>query len=79
MPDSNATWRKSSYSSGEGGECVEVGHSPWRKSSYSNGEGAQCVEVAAAADVAVRDTTDRQGPTLTFTPAAWTRFTASLG
>ena len=79
MTDTNATWRKSSYSSGEGGECVEVGHSPWRKSSYSNGEGAQCVEVAAAADVAVRDTTDRQGPTLTFTPGAWTRFTASLG
>ena len=50
----------------------------WRKSSYSNGEGSECVEVAAAAGVAVRDTTDRQGPTLTFTPGAWDRFTASL-
>jgi hypothetical protein len=24
MSDSNATWRKSSYSSGQGGQCVEV-------------------------------------------------------
>jgi len=50
----------------------------WRKSSYSNGEGSQCVEVAAAADVAVRDATNRQGPLLTFSAGAWERFTASL-
>jgi hypothetical protein len=50
----------------------------WRKSSYSNGEGSECVEVAAAASVAVRDTTDRRGPVLAFTPGAWSRFTASL-
>ncbi|MEU4684316.1 DUF397 domain-containing protein [Streptomyces xinghaiensis] len=38
-------WFKSSYSSGEGGECVEVAMT-WRKSSYSSGEGGECVEVA---------------------------------
>ena len=57
MTDSNATWRKSSYSSGEGGQCVEA---------------------ANANGVAVRDTTDRQGPMLTFSAGAWERFTASL-
>lgn len=78
MSDSNTTWRKSSYSGGQGGQCVEVGHPPWRKSSYSSGEGGQCVEVAGADGVAVRDTTDRQGPMLTFSARAWGRFTASL-
>lgn len=40
------TWRKSSYSTSNGGECVEVG--TWRKSSYSTGNGGNCLEVAAA-------------------------------
>jgi Domain of unknown function (DUF397) len=78
LTDSNATWRKSSYSNGEGAQCVEVGTPPWRKSSYSGGSGGQCVEVADADGVAVRDTTDRQGPMLTFSAGAWARFTASL-
>ncbi|MFD7526506.1 DUF397 domain-containing protein [Streptomyces sp. NPDC059849] len=39
-------WFKSSYSSGEGGNCIEVAYE-WRKSSYSSGEGGECVEVAA--------------------------------
>jgi len=39
----NVTWRTSSYSMGNGGECVEVG--AWRKSSHSGQEG-DCVEVA---------------------------------
>lgn len=38
-------WFTSSYSSGEGGECVEVAMD-WRKSSHSDGEGGNCVEVA---------------------------------
>ena len=37
------TWRKSSYSSGNGGNCVEVG--TWRKSSHSTTNGGACVEV----------------------------------
>ncbi|WP_084468551.1 DUF397 domain-containing protein [Nocardiopsis trehalosi] len=36
-------WHKSSYSSGNGGNCVEVG---WRKSSYSGGDANSCIEVA---------------------------------
>lgn len=52
----------------------------WRTSSYSGGNG-NCVEVAdnLPAVVAVRDSKDRSGPALTFTPSAWTTFTASLG
>ena len=50
----------------------------WRKSSYSDGNGGQCVEVTAAPGVMVRDTADRNGVTLTFTPQAWQTFTASL-
>ncbi|WP_175407885.1 DUF397 domain-containing protein [Streptomyces sp. TRM64462] len=48
---SAAAWRKSSYSNGSGGNCVEVaegfvGAARWRKSSHSNGSGGDCVEVA---------------------------------
>jgi len=50
----------------------------WRKSTYSNGGADACVEVATAGTVLVRDTTDRDGGTLTFNAAAWERFTASL-
>lgn len=38
-----ARWRTSSYSSGNGGACVEAG--VWRRSSYSTANGGQCVEV----------------------------------
>jgi hypothetical protein len=50
----------------------------WRKSSYSNANGGDCVEVASAEAIAVRDTTDRNGVTLSFTVDAWRKFTASL-
>ena len=47
----------------------------WRKSSYSGNGGGECVEIGASPDaVVVRDTTDRTGPVLRFTPAAWRRF-----
>ncbi|MFE9183153.1 DUF397 domain-containing protein [Micromonospora haikouensis] len=46
----------------------------WRTSTRSGGEG-DCVEVAAFADaVGVRDSKDRQGPALSFAPAAWAGF-----
>ncbi|MBO1414865.1 DUF397 domain-containing protein [Streptomyces sp. FH025] len=65
-------WRKSSYSSNEGAACVEIA---WRKSSYSSNEGAECVEVAeTTAAVLVRDSKDKSGPHLTFTPDAWQAF-----
>jgi len=53
----------------------------WRKSSYSNNGGANCVEVGAPADadrVHVRDTKDRGGPVLRFSPAAWRRFAGQV-
>lgn len=51
----------------------------WRKSTYSGSNGGDCVEVADAASmIMVRDTTDRDGGTLSITPDAWATFTASL-
>jgi hypothetical protein len=48
----------------------------WRTSSYSSGNGGQCVEVATSpAAVGVRDSKDRGGPALVFTPAQWLVFT----
>jgi hypothetical protein len=49
----------------------------WRKSSYSGGNGGNCVEVGAPAEagrVLVRDTKDRQGPVLAFSPRTWRHF-----
>ncbi|MFE7759044.1 DUF397 domain-containing protein [Streptomyces sp. NPDC057429] len=70
VPES--AWFKSSYSSGDGGECVEVA---WRKSSYSSGEGGKCVEFAAAAThVHIRDSKQVSGPMLTVGPDAWAGF-----
>jgi hypothetical protein len=51
----------------------------WRKASYSGSGGGNCVEVASSESVVlVRDTTDRDGSTLTFSLEAWGGFTASL-
>ncbi|MFE2721856.1 DUF397 domain-containing protein [Kitasatospora sp. NPDC059327] len=47
----------------------------WFKSSYSGTAGGECIEVAAApAVVRVRDSKDRTGPQLAFSPAAWSDF-----
>ncbi|KDQ67881.1 DUF397 domain-containing protein [Streptomyces sp. NTK 937] len=67
-------WFKSSYSSGEGGACVEVAYA-WHKSSYSDGEGGNCVEVAACpTTVHIRDSKITEGPHLDVTPTTWTAF-----
>jgi Domain of unknown function (DUF397) len=51
----------------------------WRKSSYSDGNGGNCVETATRdGNVAVRDTTDRVGATLSFTTEAWQMFINTL-
>lgn len=51
----------------------------WRKSSYSGGSGGNCVEVADdASHVLVRDTQDRTGPMLTFSPRSWQRFVGQV-
>jgi predicted secreted Zn-dependent protease len=50
----------------------------WRKSSYS-GTNGQCIEAAPGPGlVLVRDSKDRSGPVLTFTPAQWTAFAAGV-
>lgn len=51
----------------------------WRKSTRSSGNGGACVEVGNALHaVLVRDTTNRDGGTLSVPADAWARFTASL-
>jgi hypothetical protein len=52
----------------------------WRKSTYSDGNGGNCVETASGPGVIlVRDTTDRDGVTLSVPAAAWRTFTHTLG
>ena len=50
----------------------------WRKSTYSDANGGACVEAATTPHILVRDTTDRDGGTLTFTAQAWQDFTRRL-
>jgi Domain of unknown function (DUF397) len=74
-----AAWRKSSYSSANGGNCIEV--AAWRKSSRSSGNGGQCVEVADRplhGAVAVRDSKDPDGPVLAVAPQSWQAFTGQV-
>ncbi|TVZ99528.1 DUF397 domain-containing protein [Streptomyces sp. BK340] len=81
----DALWFKSSYSNGDGGDCVEVagdfpGAALWRKSSYSNGDGGNCVEVADNIPglVPVRDSKAPHGPALILTAVAWAPFVDAL-
>ncbi|MEU2625107.1 DUF397 domain-containing protein [Streptomyces sp. NPDC007157] len=78
---SNITWRKSSYSNTDGGECVEVSDdllrtASWRRSSYSNTDGGNCLEVAADIPslVPVRDSKDPDRGALLFGASAWSAF-----
>ncbi|WP_338696295.1 DUF397 domain-containing protein [Streptomyces sp. Q6] len=80
---SNARWRKSSFSDGNGGDCVEVaydfaGAAAWRKSTYSNGEGGSCLEVADGFPgvVPVRDSKVDGGDVVVISAAAWSAFVA---
>jgi len=59
---SRATWRKSSYSNGMGGSCVEIA----------------ILTHAAGVRIAVRDSKDPHGPALTFTARQWRAFTAAV-
>jgi hypothetical protein len=56
---------------------MEDTHMNWRKASYTNG-GENCVEVANNESVAVRDTKDRGGVTLTVPAEAWAAFLGTL-
>lgn len=73
-----ATWHKSSYSGGDGGDCLEM--ATWRKSTHSAGDGGNCLEVADGHPdiVPVRDSKVPDGPHLTFAAPAWAAFVAAL-
>ena len=51
----------------------------WRKSSRSGGQ-SNCVEIPdnMAANIAVRDSKDPDGPTLAIAPVAWASFVNAL-
>ncbi len=57
---------------------MDLTKADWRKSSYSSSNGGNCVEVASNLPgvVAVRDSKDREGPALVFTPDEWRAFLA---
>ncbi|WP_427921893.1 DUF397 domain-containing protein [Streptomyces sp. cg40] len=70
------SWFKSSYSGGEGGDCLEVAY-VWRKSSHSGGEGGECVEVSACPHtIHIRDSKNPNPAAahLTVSPEAWSAF-----
>ena len=56
---------------------ADLSAAAWYKSSYS-GEEQSCVETAFLPDgrVAVRDSKDRSGPALVYTPGEWRAFIA---
>jgi hypothetical protein len=58
----DTTWVKSSYSNGQGGECVE-----WAPE-----------HAVATGEFLVRDSKDPSGPALTFSAGAWGAFVAGL-
>ena len=65
MDLTGATWRKSSFSSGNAGASVEIAFVPGSK------EGSDRV-------IAMRDSERPDGPVLIFTPAEWEAFTLGV-
>jgi hypothetical protein len=67
IDNSSISWRetefrKSSFSGGQNGSCVELA---WRKSSFSGGANNSCVEVARGeALFGIRDSKNVTGPVL---------------
>jgi hypothetical protein len=86
---SAAEWVASSYSGGNGGNCVEfsrtfASEAAWVKSSYSGANGGECLEFSPSSArhpnpiIPVRDSKSPHGPALAFTPADWTDFVSAL-
>ncbi|MFF4406211.1 DUF397 domain-containing protein [Streptomyces sp. NPDC001262] len=91
---SGITWWKSSYSTQDGGSCVEVA---WFKSSYSEQEAGNCIEVCRLKSsqhaekfedlrhsctptphIGIRDSKSPSLRPLTIPAPAWTAFVAEL-
>jgi hypothetical protein len=78
-----AAWRKSSYSNGSGGSCVEVA-TAWP--SHADHDKPAAHEITAIASmsrtgspaVAVRHSKDPDGPRLVFSAGEWEAFTADI-
>lgn len=83
MDLSRAVWRKSTRTTQNGGNCVEVAYL-WRRSTRSGQNGGSCVEVgfpatAARADtIGLRDSKDPTGPVLLLAPGHWRTFIAGV-
>jgi Domain of unknown function (DUF397) len=60
-----AAWRKSSYSGGNGGQCVEVAAATANRSEQDR-------------ICAIRDSKNSRGPILAFSPGQWRRFTTDV-
>ncbi|MCR8577306.1 DUF397 domain-containing protein [Streptomyces sp. Isolate_219] len=74
MSSIELAWFKSSYSGGDGDDCVEVALS-WRKSSYSSSGDGDCVEIATSpTTIHIRDSKDKAGPQLAVPAEAWAAF-----
>lgn len=65
MDLTGAAWRKSSFSSGNGGACVEAAIVPG-----AHGDSGRMV--------ALRDSKNPAGPVLVFTAAEWRAFTRGI-
>ncbi|MFE4871043.1 DUF397 domain-containing protein [Streptomyces sp. NPDC056682] len=84
IPNASALsgWRRSSYSGGTSGDCLEVGeaYATWRKSSYSGESGGECLEFSdsCSACIPVRDSKNPTGPAVVFGPVAWTAFVGAV-
>jgi Domain of unknown function (DUF397) len=60
-------------------ERVDLSKAKWRKSRQSANNGGDCVEVAGLPGlIAIRDSKDPGGPTLTLSPETWRTFTEAL-
>ena len=70
MDLTGAAWRKSSFSGGNGGACVEVAILP---GAAVKGDGE-----AGGGVVALRDSKNPTGPVLVFTVDEWRTFTAAV-
>jgi hypothetical protein len=59
---------------------MSKGQYTWIKSSYSGSQGGNCVEVAIGmrGQMLVRDTKDREGTVLAFSPDMWQEFATNL-